>query len=65
MLEGTFDRPPHLGHPLEDRERPARGEDVEPETGVSRMQQFEQGLGHHHVADPGRSDYQDLEHGDE
>ena len=59
MADGTRDRAPHLGHALEERQRPARREHVERERVVAGVQQLEQRLREDRVADPGRTDDQD------
>ena len=52
-----------LGHALEEGERPARREHVERKSAVARVQQLEERLREHRVADPGRTDHQDLHEG--
>jgi hypothetical protein len=60
--EWAFDGPPHLRHPLKEGERPAGGEHVEREAGMAPVQQLEERLRQHRVADPRRRDYQDFVH---
>ena len=64
MGKRAFDGAPHFGHAPEEGKRPARREDVELEAGVAGMQELQQGLRLHHVADPGWSDDEDF-HKDE
>ncbi len=57
---GQLDAVPHLWHAREQRQRPGGREHVDPDTGLARGKELVERLRHDHVADPGRTDDEQL-----
>src|SRR5690606_12682948 len=55
-----LDAAPHLGHSLEERQRPSRRDDVDHGARRARAEQLVQRLREDHVADPRRADDEEL-----